>query len=164
MSAEHKPHPLRGNIRLQWILFSVGLGIGASIALSYLFLTQVGEPELHKAFLWAGLGGFFGGAGRSLFAFVGELGGHGEHDPDYYFPLWFLYLLKPFIGIVGGVSLFLLVYYGLVGLQFGDTLDRNLEFSRIVLTAVIGGLFFESVFGTMGNLVKGDRDPDKRQQ
>jgi hypothetical protein len=159
-----EPHPLHDHIILQWILFLVGLVIAAGIAFSYVFLiTQARDPKLCEAFLWAGLGGFLGGAGRSLFAFVAELGGRGERDPDYYFPVWFLYLLKPFIGIVGGVSLFLLVYYGLVG-QFSDTPGKNLEFSRIVLTAVIGGLFFESVFGTMGNIAKGNRDSSKKQQ
>ncbi len=123
---------------------------------SQVSLTEA-SPPVASIFVWAIVGGFVGGAGRSLFMFIWEVGGHARKQPSYYLDRWFLYLVKPAMGSAGGIFFFLAVNLGLVGL-YSDT-EPALEFKRVCLTAVLGGIFFESVFAQLSGLMPREHEP-----
>jgi hypothetical protein len=99
------------------------------------------------------IAGLVGGSARSLFMFVREIGGHGEFGPAFYRSRWFLYLVKPALGIVSGPLLLLAVTKALVpGFTEGATSPGfNLPLSLVVATT--GGIFFEEAFAFVSALV-----------
>jgi hypothetical protein len=105
------------------------------------------SPSTADILLWALVGGFVGGAARSLFMFIWEVGGHAEESPSQYLAKWFLYLVKPVMGSAGGLFFVLTVNLGLVSFFSGNV--PVLDFLRVCLTAVLGGVFFESVFALL---------------
>lgn len=142
----------------QWRCLLVGLILAAMVVASAYALFQLipsgssdTPPTVSQVFVWACLGGLLGGAARSLFTFKHEIAGYGTRSPSDYLKLWFIYLIKPFIGVAGGLFFFLVVNLGLVGL-FSDS-GPEFGFLRVSLTAVIGGMFFERVFALLEGLV-----------
>ena len=109
-------------------------------------------PTIPQVFVWACVGGFLGGAARALFTFKHEIAGYGNRSPADHLKFWFLYLIKPFIGVAGGLFFFLVVNLGLVGL-FSD-LEPEFGFLRVSLTALIGGMFFENVFALLESFAR----------
>jgi hypothetical protein len=150
--------------RLSWKLQLTGFALGLALAALLLGGTYVlvclardepqsSQPPSHTTvLLWAIAGGFVGGAGRSLFKFIWEVGGWAEDQPSDYLNRWFLYLVEPAMGIAGGLFFFLGVNLGLVGL-FSDH-GPALEFLRVCLTAILGGMFFESVFAKLSKFME----------
>jgi hypothetical protein len=84
--------------------------------------------------------------------FAPKYPGYGEKIPSAHLRLWFLYLIKPFLGVAGGLFFFLVVNLGIVGL-FSDA-RPTFEVLRVLLTAVIGGMFFENVFALLQDLAR----------
>ena len=156
--------------RLSWKMQLTGFVLGLALAVLLLLGTYVlvwlareqpnsdEDPPDFTVLLWAAAGGFVGGAGRSLFRFIWEVGGCAEEQPLDYLNRWFLYLVKPVMGIAGGLFFFLGVNLGLVGL-FSDH-GPALGFLRVCLTAIVGGFFFENVFAILSDAMPkaGSRD------
>ena len=92
------------------------------------------------------IAGLVGGCARSLFMFVREIGGHGEFGPPFDRSRWFLYLVKPTLGLVSGPLLLLALTKALIpGFTAGATNPGfNLPLSLVVATT--GGIFFEEAF------------------
>ena len=112
------------------------------------------EDKINVAVLWSFVSGFLGGSARSLFTFKHEMGGYGARINSVHIKFWFLYLVKPFIGIAGGFFFFLLVNLGVVGLYAGQgQSEQALGFLRVVLTSVIGGMYFENIFAILLGMV-----------
>jgi hypothetical protein len=141
--------------RMQLMGFALGLALAALLlAGTYVLVWLAKEhpegnqpPPDSTVLFWAAAAGFVGGAGRSLFRFIWEVGGCAEEQPSDYLNRWFLYLVKPVMGIAGGLFFFLGVNLGLVGL-FSDH-GPALKFLQVCLTAIMGGAFFENVFAIL---------------
>jgi hypothetical protein len=108
-------------------------------------------PPFATVLRWALTAGFVGGAGRSLYRFIWEVGGCADDYPSYFINKWFLYLVKPVMGSAGGLFFFLAVNLGLVGIL--SEKGATLSFDRVCFTAVLGGIFFEDVFALLAPLV-----------
>lgn len=122
------------------------------------FPSKDGDVAGWKILLLAGLAGLVGGWARSLFMFIREIGGHGEHDPDFYRTRWFLYLVKPALGFVSGPLLLFAIAEGLLP-AFGGA-NRQYALIPSVFVSIVGGIFFEEVFTLVSALIPdtGKRD------
>ena len=108
------------------------------------------SPTSLQVLIWACLAGVIGGAGRSLYFMKVEFGGHSDYCPSWYMDKWSLYLLKVILGMIGGVSLFLIAYVG-----FSNAFENPKSqpvFFRIILTSLAGGMFFEGAFDQLQKL------------
>jgi hypothetical protein len=124
----------------------------AAVALMYRALpSQDGDIVGWKILLLAGLAGLVGGCARSLFMFIREIGGHGGHGPEFYRSRWFLYLVKPALGLVSGPLLLFAIVEGLIP-AFGAQ-DRQYGLIPSVLVSIVGGIFFEEVFTLVSALI-----------
>jgi hypothetical protein len=147
-------------------------GLGAVLALIMVLsasLVGILHPEVYPVIpsplqfpAWACLGGILGGAARSLYFMKMEFGGHSDYCPQWYMDKWSLYILKPFLGMVGGVALFLTVYVGFQQ-SFTDSTSTDqisqVAFFRILLTSLAGGMFFEGAYGQLQKVVPEERSP-----
>jgi hypothetical protein len=118
-------------------LSAYGIGVSAPDG-----LYSVSPPSL-QLLIWACLGGIIGGAGRSLYFMKVEFGGHSHYCPSWYMDKWSLYIFKVILGMIGGVSLFLIAY--VFSNALGDPKSPPVFF-RIILTSLGGGMFFEGAF------------------
>ena len=144
--------------RLQLGGFLVCLALAGLLAVGTYMLwrlasasTDISPPPFATVLQWALAGGFVGGAGRSLYRFIWEVGGCADDVPSYYINKWFLYAVKPVMGSAGGLFFFLAANLGLVALlsEKGPTLG----FERVCLTSVLGGVFFEDVFAVLAEMM-----------
>lgn len=149
-----------------------GLGIGAALALltigSLFALLELAadvpekDPSAWTLLRWASVGGFFGGAARAMFRFIVQLNLRDNRELRWRLHRWLLYLLKPFVGLPGGILLFLLVNVGIVGLFTKS--DSSNEFLDVVLTSCVGGLFFEDVFALVQRMFLSDKEIASQMQ
>lgn len=164
VNRELRDEELAIDSRQQLVGFLIGIILTAMIVAAGYILWQLAPSEsdgpisLGKvSLLWASLGGFLGGAGRSLRMLIREWGGHAGKPPSVFFDKWFLYFFKPLVGVLGGFSFFLVLNLGLVKL-FADT-ELQFGFARVMLSSVTDGLFFEDVFDLLRGLIpKAPRD------
>ena len=159
-----KPYPSKLNRTQRLFCFAIGIILACMIVFSaglllYLAgspvcITQLLTEQIHKVMLWSCIGGFLGGSTRALFTFKHEMAGWGDLLNSEHIKNWFIYLVKPFIGIAGGLFFFLLVNLGIVGLYAGPVdSSASLDFSKVALTSVIGGMYFENVFAFLLGMV-----------
>ena len=126
--------------------------IGSGIALIVLVpATPDGRMDLSQVLLWVSIAGLLGGAARALFFLKVEFGAHGDYPPQWYLDKWPLYLAKPFLGVVGGLALYLASRVGF-GESF-NTDDVDAVQARTLLTALAGGMFFEGAFAQLKELM-----------
>jgi H+/Cl- antiporter ClcA len=154
--------------RTQIFSFAIGAALALLTIASFFALLKLAaeaaekDPSLPILLLWAGVGGFFGGAARAIFRFISQLNLRDNKEVRWRLRRWFLYLLKPFVGLAGGVLLFLLVNLGIVGL-FGNSGPKN-EFLHVALTSCVGGLFFEDVFAQLQRIFPSDKENASQKQ
>jgi hypothetical protein len=146
--------------QFSWIMQSLSFLIGTSLAflivlpliiLIYLSKMNTNANSIYEALIWASIGGFFGGAARSMFKYIRQVNNRNVDEVFWRLRRWFLYLLKPFMGIAGGVLFFLLVNSGLVGFFTQQAL--TFELLPVLLVSSTGGVFFEDVFLRLGDMI-----------
>jgi len=139
------------------------IGIGLSLALIveiiapayliyYLLSNQCADTlySWRMQFIVACLGGFLGGSTRSLYKLMYQLNRKGYKTR---LSRWFLYLVKPFVGIGVGLVFFIATYTGfLSGIFEGDLKINPLG---MVLISFLGGMFFEDVFNSLQKRISG---------
>ena len=169
-----KPYESNLNSSQEWFCLIIGIILASMVVFSaglLIFLQEAQLPimSIHcKVMLWSCGGGLLGGSARALFTFKHQMAGWGHLNSEH-LKLWFLYLVKPFIGIAGGLFFLLLVNLGIVSLYTGTLQPEkfelesapSLQFFRVALTSVIGGMYFENVFGILLGMVPSrDRPTD----
>lgn len=128
--------------------------------------------EIYRPWLLAALGGILGGSTRALYAFLTEIclfemtrQGHPPVDTAHpvsgdplrsnfdYLSVWYLYLIKVFVGGGLGFIFALLQEYGLIPFLTDNQTSR--EAFGIVLVAGLAGIFAEDAVGTFRGIIRG---------
>lgn len=118
----------------------------ASIYLLH-YLTTINQYKQLSAcmlFLVICIGGFLGGATRALNMLIINLNHETIDQISARLSRWFLYLIKPFVGIGGGLAFFLAANMGLLTVMKSNS--TGFDFYGILLVSFTGGMFFEDVF------------------
>lgn len=153
---------LEGKEQREAFFLSLGICIEILLApcLTYWLIVYIKDFPNQDIFwhylLVAGAGGYLGGSTRSLLKLIIELNNN-ETDPAYYLSRWFLYLVKPFVGIGAGIAFFVAVNMGLVKVLTGDSAGFYLY--GIILSSFTGGMFFENVFALLLGMFKDNTKP-----
>jgi hypothetical protein len=152
-----KPRPLAPREQTVFsviaLVLVVILGIAVSLLAREILAWSDSKPLDWNVLKLGSLAGLVGGAARSLFMFVREIGGHGEYGPDFYCSRWFLYLAKPWLGVVTGPLLLLAVGKALVPGFTEASATPAFKLLPSVGVATAGGIFFEEAFAFISALV-----------
>ena len=87
--------------QFSWIIQSLGFLIGIILAflivlpliiLIYLAKMNTNANSIYEALIWASIGGFFGGAARSMFKYIRQVNDRNVDEVFWRLRRWFLYL------------------------------------------------------------------------
>jgi len=173
-----------------WRLVVTGLGLTILALGVVTLLLTIGAAQsqpltvfaipIYPDWALASLGGLLGGLARALYAFLFDNYAFlfrcntGRSSPyvirisqttdieDDYDPLysWYLYFVKPFIGLTLGLLFALAIDLGLLSLT-GQTDGQSNHPLRLVATAGLAGLFAESAWHRLQHVMESGKPRDK---
>ena len=147
----------------QCISFVLTTIVSLEILASIYFLHGLSKMTLSadKIFLVICISGFFGGATRALNVLIGNLNEESLDNISARLSRWFLYLMKPFIGVGGGLSFFIVTN---IGLLTGIKLEAvGFDFYGVLLISFTGGMFFEDVFVKLHDTIFKKKEKNRQQ-